>query len=167
MKSVNLLRILLKNPQNVFIDDVDQIDNVALLELVACNKTCLFTASTIPSFSHLVDKVFYLSLGKFYEYKSLEQMKKERVDLSACLFFDDLVKTSGKICLDESGYMLEIDGEKYKFAEKYLPSLEKLKMELYDECEVVFACESSQHVFHLLDEGKINMYDKLTQEKIF
>ena len=165
---LSMLRSYLKNPENVFIDDVDKIEKDELFYKTIENKTCILTSSKEVDLGVKIDKVLYLSLGKVYEYDSLEEMKSEVVDLSAAYMFDELRKIDGIVSLTDKGYMLRVDGKNYKFTEKHLKKLEKLSIELYDESEVVLVVrENEKHVFELLDSGEAYMYDKLTKEKIF
>ncbi len=165
---VNIVRSLLKNPHNVFIDDIDKIENSSLLKSLIEKKTLFATATKPVDFGFDFDKVFYLSFGKFYKYNSYQELKKDRVNLSVCYMFDDLVKVNAKLVLDESGFIVYVDDKKYKFTDNVFKKLEKLKMELYDESEVVFVHEQSeQNIFDLLDKGDVNMYETLTEEKIF
>lgn len=167
-KLVSLARMSVKKPQMLMIDALDKWPKNKFLTKYLQEKPCLCTASKVANFPVQFDKIFYLSLGKFYEYQSIDELKNDRPDLLACYMFDDLSIVEGKVSLDESGYSLFVLDKKYKFSDKQVVSLENLKMELYDECVVVLVSnENGKHVFELLDNGCVNLYEKLTQEKIF
>ena len=166
--SVSLLRSMLKESENVFIDDIEKVEDMNLLEQLVSGKTLLATSSTVKDFGIKFDNILYLSFGKIYEYSSLEGMREKRIDLTCANMFDSLVKIDAKITLEDVGYFLDFDDKKYKFGDDYFLKLKKLGLELYDEAEVVFAFdESSEHLFDLIDKKSVSMYEKLTREKIF
>lgn len=185
-----LLRVFVKQPQVIFIDDIflNNFSNSEIVELLKIikkiSKDCLlFFVLNDKSYIKLrgiindieFNKIFYLNNAKLVQRQSIENFESDLIDLDSCFFINNLKQIEAYCVYQDGSYFLCFE-EKFmlKIDKCFYDNFDLLKLSNNENEDVIVVCDSQTEIDYaknndfnkLIKENKIMIFSKLTRDKI-
>ena len=187
---LNFLRVHLKQPKILFIDDIfrgltkeEVQETCCMLDELMDNTTTIivFSDEVLLDNENLItnkfntSKVIYLNLSKAYEFNNYEEFIASKIDLNVCKFSDKFEQCEGICFMENNSYYFSDEHDiRIKFDKCFNEKLDVLKLKEYESDDIVFVYEKNSKldlsrnndVNKALTNGKISLFAKIDGTRI-